>query len=127
VELQGLDVPEMGVQGYINEDPKTPEGHLTHALAEPRPAAVPNDGLPRYSLVVEGLAPDKLATIWANLCKPSKEAPSKEFLLVYPHMTTVKGNRFRFRGGDPKLVREGLASLLVEEVNGEPVKVHVET
>jgi ammonium transporter, Amt family len=127
VELQGLDVPEMGVLGYINEDPKTPEGHLTHAPAEPRAAVVPGDGLPRYSLVVEGLAPDKLRDIWANLCQPGKEPPSKEFLLVYPHMTTVQGNRFRFRGGDPKLVRDGLAGLLVEEANGAPVRVHVET
>ncbi len=31
VELQGLDVPEMGVLGYINEDPKTPEGHVSGA------------------------------------------------------------------------------------------------
>ena len=31
VELQGLDIPEMGVLGYINDDPKTPEGHLASA------------------------------------------------------------------------------------------------
>ena len=52
VELQGLDVPEMGVAGYIEEDPKVPEGHVSRPPAEPRPAMAPvfNSDFPEYRL-----------------------------------------------------------------------------
>ena len=104
VELDGLDVHEMGVLGYINEDPKTPEGHLAHPSAEPRPATVPTNGQKHYTIVISGLDGKTLKAIWSELCLPGEKPPAGDFLHVYPHMTTVQGNRFRFRGGDPNEV-----------------------
>jgi ammonium transporter, Amt family len=126
VELQGLDVPEMGVLGYINEDPKTPEGHVTHPSAEPRPATAPPDGKKRFKLVVDGVDEKTLASTWSGLCQPGDEDPPKEFLRLYPYMTTLQGNRFRFRGGDPAALRNSLENLLGMALDGANVSVHIE-
>ena len=109
-EIAGLDIPEMGVLGYINDDPKTPEGHLVSAGAEPRTALLPPDGKKRFTVVLDGLPADKIATVWSELCQP-KNKPTKEFLEVYPKMTSLTGNRFRFLDGDPDKVGASLAKL----------------
>jgi hypothetical protein len=111
-EIQGLDIPEMGVAGYINEAPITPEGHFSAAASrEPRPALVsPQEG--RYTVMVEGLDDDSIVKAWSELCLPGRAAPPKEFLIVYPNMTTFKGPRFTFRGGEPEQVRASLGRLL---------------
>ena len=126
VELQGLDVPELGVMGYINEDPKVPEGHVAHPSAEPRHAEVPPDGQKRFTVVVEGVAQDQLTRVWSGLCQPGQQPPPPDFLAIYPQMTTVKGNRFRFRGGDPEATRQRLERLLRSYANGSPLRVSVE-
>ncbi len=126
VELAGLDVHEMGVLGYISEDPKAPEGHVLHASAEPKTATVPRDGGERFTVVVEGVAADKLAHVWSDLCQPSGRPVTADFIAVYPHMTTFQGNRFRFRGGDPRQVRECLERLLHGALNNGSLKVYVE-
>jgi len=41
-EFVGLDVPELGALGYVNQDPKVPESRVVMSLpAEPRPAVAP--------------------------------------------------------------------------------------
>ncbi len=112
VEIGGLDIPEMGVLGYINDDPTSPEGHVLHPSADPKSALVPPAAKNRFYVVVEGLAPDKIAAIWSELCKPSTSPPSAEFLAVYPKMTTLQGTRFRFTSGNAEDVRKQLARLL---------------
>ena len=126
VEQDGLDVHEMGVLGYINEDPKTPEGHLAHPSAEPRPATVPTNGQKHYTIVVSGLDGKTLKAIWSELCLPGVKPPAGDFLTVYPHMTTVQGNRFRFRGGDPTEVRASMGRLFANGSGHKDVKVTVE-
>jgi Amt family ammonium transporter len=111
VEIQGLDVPEMGVLGYIDEDPTVPEGHLMTGGQEPRAARVPPDGHKRFTIVVEGLPAERITALWSELCKPT--APhSTEFRTLYRQFTLLEGTRFRFIGGDPEKVRELLASVL---------------
>jgi ammonium transporter, Amt family len=126
VELQGLDVPEMGVLGYINEDPKAPEGHVLHASAEPRSARVPPDGKGRFTVVVEGVDPEVLAEAWSKLCSPGPSRPAAEFLAVYPYMTSLQGTRFRFRGGDPGAIRTQLLTLLRNNLDGAVPQTRVE-
>lgn len=126
VEVQGLDIPEMGVLGYINEDPKAPEGHVIHPSAEPRSASYPPDGARRYTLVVDGVDPGSLVSTWSDLCQPNGEKPTPEFLGLYPYMTTMKGNRLRFRGGDPADSALALEKLLRNEIVGSAIKVRVE-
>jgi Amt family ammonium transporter len=126
VEMQGLDVPEMGALGYINDDPKVPEGHLTSSGPEPVAAKVPGDGLGRFTLVMEGVPAEKILAIWSELCSPQAQKPSADFLAVYPKMTILQGNRFRFRDGKPDQLATQLTSLFQAKLPGERVKVRVE-
>jgi len=125
IELQGLDVPEMGVLGYINEDPKSPEAHIIHPSAEPRHAMLPPNGK-RFTVVIDGVDPIILNQIWAALCQPNQEKPPADFRTVYPHMTTLKGKVFTFRDGDPVTICEALERLIRKNVRGTNVEVRVE-
>ena len=123
--MQGLDVPEMGVLGYINEDPKSPEAHHIHAPAEPRQATTPPNGK-RFTVVIDGLDPSLLKQIWSDLCQPTEDKPSADFRSIYPHMTTLKGKVFTFRDGDPQAIRDALERLIRKNVRGAGVEVRVE-
>lgn len=121
-ELQGLDVPEMGVLGYIDEDPKTPEGHVTHPSAEPRQAASPPNGK-RFTLVVKGMDGNVLKKAWSDLCQPGEKPPSADFRAVYLNMTTLEGNAFTFREGDTEAMCRALERLLQPHVRGGKISV----
>jgi Amt family ammonium transporter len=125
VELQGLDVPEMGVLGYINEDPKTPEGHVIHPSAEPRQALVPPNGK-RFTVVIDGVEPGLLKQIWSNVCQPGEKEPPADFRAVYPCFTTLKGRVFTFRDGDPEEISAALERLFQRNVRGSTVSARVE-
>jgi len=84
---------------------------------EPRAASVPPNGVGRFSVVVEGGQNGDLIATWSKLCQSGPEPPAPEFLAVYPFMTTVQGNRFRFRGGDPAAVQNNLVRLLQSRLN----------
>jgi len=68
-----------------------------------------------------------LRRAWSDLCQPpaDKRVPP-EFLDIYPHMTTLQGNRFRFRGGDSEQLRQSMQRLLQERLKGTRVKVTAE-
>ena len=125
-ELQGLDIGEMGVLGYINEDPKVPEGHITYGGDEPKAARVPPDGHKRFAIQVEGWPSDKLARAWSELCKPSVHHTA-EFIELYKSFTLLEGTRFRFISGNPEKVQSLLAHVL-QSAAGEGVKIstHIE-
>ncbi|HJT75685.1 MAG TPA: ammonium transporter [Gemmataceae bacterium] len=126
-ELQGLDVPELGALGYITHDPKVPEGRLiVHTHAEPRPARVPPNGEKRFAVLVEGVENDVLAQAWSDLCRMGNYPPPPEFREVYPYMTTLQGNRFAFRGGNPLTVRASLERLLQDQFKDRPVRARLE-
>ncbi len=125
VELQGLDVPEMGVLGYINEDPTSPEAHVIHHPAEPRHATSPPNGK-RFIVVIDGVEASILKQIWSDLCQPGKEAPPADFRAVYAHMTTFQGKSFTFRDGDPEAFRDTLERLIRKNVRGKTVSARVE-
>jgi Amt family ammonium transporter len=125
VELQGLDVPELGVLGYINEDPKTPEGHLIHPSAEPRHAMKPPSGK-RFTVVLDGVEVSLLKDLWSELCQPSEGKPLDDFRAVYPYMTTFKGKSFTFRDGDPDIISSALQRLIQKDVRGTTVSARVE-
>ena len=92
---------------------------------EPRPAMMPPDSKKRFTVVVEGLPVDKIAAIWGDLCQPTKK-PSADFLAVYPKMTLVSGNRFKFIDGNPEQISAHLARVLQSSSNGGSVKTFVE-
>jgi Amt family ammonium transporter len=122
-ETEGLDRSEHGEVGFdlglaLETVPET-------AAHEPRPALVPPNGVQRFTVVVEGADTSELARTWSELCQAGKAPPPAEFRAVYPYMTTMQGNRFRFRGGDPKTMSENLRILLQDRLNS-PVHVYVE-
>jgi len=127
VELQGLDVPELGALGYITQDPKEPQGRLVAvAPPEPRPATVPPNGKKHFSVVVDGVDATHLARTWSSLCHAGDRPPPSEFRAVYPYMTTLQGTRFRFRAGDPQLIRANLEDLLKQHLPGRSVRVRLD-
>ena len=94
---------------------------------EPRAASVPPNGeQKRFTIVVDGATNGDLIHAWSALCQVGSKPPSEEFRAVYPYLTTVQGNRFRFRGGNPDAIRNSLTQLLRAKLPGT-VRARVET
>ncbi len=65
--------------------------------------------------------------VWSSYCGTTQgDHPSPEFRSVYPHFTTVQGNRFRFRDGDPVLMRETMQRMFEKSLDGSPIRTHVD-
>jgi ammonium transporter len=122
-ETEGLDRIEHGEVGFdLNPAMDTvPEA----TAQEPRAATVPPNAKKRFTVVVEGADTGKLTHTWSDLCQVSANPPVPQFRAIYPFVTTVQGNRFRFRGGDPNTMSENLR-VLIEDRLKTPVKVRVE-
>jgi ammonium transporter, Amt family len=123
-EGEGLDRSEHGEVGFdlgpaLELVPETP-------LHEPRAATVPPDGNHRFTVVVQGVKTDDLIHAWSDLCQVGPTPPAPEFRAVYPYVTTVQGNRFRFRGGDPSVMRENLERLFQDRLHGAAVHAYTE-
>jgi Amt family ammonium transporter len=123
-EAEGLDVGEHGEVGFDLGGPNIEEIPETHPH-EPRAATVPPNGQERFTVVVEGASPPELTSAWSKLCQVGAQPPSEAFRAVYPYVTTVKGNRFRFRGGDKTSMRSNLQRLF-QDALGKAVKTQVE-
>jgi ammonium transporter, Amt family len=125
-ENEGLDHSEHGESGFdlgptMDLVPEAP-------MLEPRAALVPPNGARRFNVVVEGVNNGDLMHAWSEFCQANARPPSPEFKAVYPFMTTVQGNRFRFRGGDPQVMKENLQRLFRARFgSGAPIKTTVET
>jgi ammonium transporter len=122
-ETEGLDLTEHAEVGF-HFGPEVAAAPL--ASSEPRAADVPPNGEKRFGVVVTGVDQATLLETWSQLCQPTNGAPSADFKLVYPYMTTVKGNRFNFRGGDAEQIRAALERLFRKTL-GASVEAHVET
>jgi Amt family ammonium transporter len=123
-EAEGLDVSEHGEVGFDLVGPnveETPE----MKLPVPRPATVPPNGQERFTVVVEGAPWKEVAAAWGGLCQAGAKPPSEAFRAVYPYVTTVQDNRFRFRGGDKQAMRDNLQRLFHDAL-GRAVKAQVE-
>jgi len=120
-EQEGLD---RAIHGEVGID-MGPEGDMAVVGAEPRAAIVPPGGVKRFTVVVEAGRNGELATAWTKVCQPTPTPPA-DFLKLYPFLTTVQGNRFHFRGGDPKEMSDSLQRLLGGALPNTPVKTVVE-
>jgi ammonium transporter len=115
-ENQGLDRAAHGEAGFDFGPDLTVAADIV--LPEPRPATVPPNGDERFTVLVDGADDRKLIGLWSELCQVGTKPPEPEFLAVYPFLTTVQGNRFRFRGGDPSTMRENLQKLFAKHLGG---------
>jgi hypothetical protein len=123
-EGEGLDRSEHGEVGFdlgpaLEEVPEAP-------AHEPRPATVPPNGKRHFTVVVEGPPREELMQTWSALCQAGPQPPAEEFRAVYPYLTTVQGNRFNFRGGDPYHLRDSLQRLFQDRLDGTPIRTHIE-
>jgi hypothetical protein len=102
---------------------RRPEAPQAFPFGDPKPATAPPDGHIRFTLVIEGLGSDKIAEVWAVLCRPG--AATAELRLLFQNFTVVEGRRFRFRGGDPAATAALLTSVLGNAA-GVPVRTVLE-
>ena len=123
-EIKGLDQTEHGEAGFH----MGPEVETAPVLAttEPRAASVPANGVQHFTVVVDGVANNELTQTWSDLCQPGASDPDPLFKDVYPYMTTMQGNRFRFRGGDAGKVKESLERLMRDRLRNAALRVRVE-
>jgi Amt family ammonium transporter len=123
-ENEGLDRSAHGEVGFDYGPVVEFAAEQAH---EPRPASVPPNGeQKRFTVVVEGPGNGDLIHAWSALCQAGAKPPSDEFRAVYPYVTTVQGNRFRFRGGNPVTMRENLQRLFQDQLDGTPIRTYVE-
>ncbi|MCI0640152.1 MAG: ammonium transporter [Gemmataceae bacterium] len=121
-ETAGLDRTEHGESGF--DFGMAMEATSMAFAAEPKSAAIPPNGHTRFQVIVEGVAPQDLAQAWSDMWTPGKAVPP-EFKTVYPHVTTVQGNRFSFRDGEQNQMRDALQNLFQKRF-GAAVKARVE-
>jgi ammonium transporter len=126
-ETAGLDLSQHGEVGFDYGGASMEEmGGV--GLPEPKAAAAPPNGplSKRFTVVVEGADPAAISRAWTALCQPGEQPPSPSFRAVYPYFTTMTGNKFRFRGGDPVALRNELQKVLTTALRA-PVKTTVES
>lgn len=122
-EMEGLDATEHGEIGF-DYGPSLLTS-VDRPGPMPRAAIAPPSGGKRFALLVEGPSKEALISTWSGLCQDGPGAPSADFLLIYPHLSTVSENKFRFSGGDQAKVKEALTRLLQKSF-GQGVKVTTE-
>lgn len=127
-EVAGLDRAVHGEVGFDYVDGQV-EDLSALPTVEPKAASAPpvtEESNERFILVVEGPKPEELRKAWLQLCEPKDVPPSQEFKLLYRYMTTLTGNKFRFRGGNHITLRENLQRVLEDTLIGTPVKIHAD-
>lgn len=124
-EADGLDRACHGETGFDFGGAALDEISTT---TEPKAAVAPPNGAgKRFTVIVDGVEPKKLVSAWASLCQAGATPPKPPFTQIYPYLTTVTGNKFRFRGGDPVEMRTALKKLLEATIPGSNVTTHVES
>jgi ammonium transporter len=130
-ESDGVDRAIHGETGFDYGGTGLEELPAGPPAREPKPALVPPNGknghTKRFTVVVEGPEEKELRNAWSGLCQTGNGPPTQEFRSVYPYVTTVTGNKFRFRGGDPVVMRLNLEKLFQDTLGGTAVKAHVES
>ncbi len=124
-ENEGLDRTQHGEVGFdtgtaYEQVPETPP-------TEPRPAMVPPNGKGRFTVILDGPAPQELMHTWSELCQAGPQPAPAELRTVYPFLTTVQGNRFHFRGGDPAMLSNTLTRLFEGRLHGRKLQARVES
>ena len=124
-EIEGMDRAEHGETGFDTNS--VLEMVLEHRWSGARSETAAGDGFgKRFTVLVEGTDTNKLVKAWSGLCKARNTPPSAAFRQVYPYLTTVEGNRFHFRGGDPNQISSNLLALLREITNVPALSARVE-
>jgi hypothetical protein len=124
-EAAGLDLSQHGETGF-DMGPDVDAGAVVEPKSAMNPPAMAAGKADRFTVVLEGADATKLRTVWADMCKPYEGKPRKEFNDVYKYLTTINGNKFRFRGGNPAEIKASLAKLFSDALNQSGLQAHVE-
>jgi Amt family ammonium transporter len=124
-EIEGLDRTQHGEVGFdlgmaYEQAPEAPP-------AEPRPARIPPNGKGRFTVLLDGVPAPELMGAWSALCQAGPQPAPAELRTVYPFVTTVQGNRFHFRGGDPAAMSTALARLFENRLPGRKLQARLES
>jgi ammonia channel protein AmtB len=124
-ESEGLDRNQHGEVGFdlslaYEQVPETPP-------TEPRPAMAPPNGRGRFTVILDGTDARELMRTWSELCQNGPQPVPTELRAVYPFLTTVQGNRFHFRGGDPASMSGYLTRLFEGRLHGQKIQARVES
>lgn len=106
-EIPGMDLSQHSERAYHIGSGET----IAYISREPRPANIPPMTWDRFTVAVEGVDPAEMTAHWRKLCQDNGGPPSGDFKNVYSKVSMIRGNRFRFRGGDRESVRQSLEQL----------------
>ena len=107
-EIMGMDITQHSERAYLIGGG---ENVAILAAREPRAASIPPARGEAFTIELAGIELDGMTSRWRSLCQSNGTPVSPEFKAVYPHLATIKGTKFRFRGGDRELARKGLEVL----------------
>jgi Amt family ammonium transporter len=116
-ESDGLDRTEHGEVGF---DFGLATESVAVISAAPRHADVP-PGNGRFDLQLTGAEHAELMKVWTGLCQPTNDPADADFLAVYPYVTTIRGTKFRCRGGNPEELVKRLSTLFSKQL-GKPIQ-----
>lgn len=118
IESEGLDLTQHGEVGLELS------GDLFEPIvrAVPRHAMVPPNGVKRFTVRLEGVPVEELTEKWSKMCQETDAPPNSDFRAVYSHVTTLEGNRFRFRNGDPDKIMTHLEKLFQDRLIRTDIK-----
>jgi len=109
-EVDGLDLSQHSERAYAFGGGET----AAVAGAEPKPAMSPPIFGERFTVALDGVDAVAMMDRWRTLCQESSNPATPAFKDLYARVTTVRGSRFRFRGGDREATRKQLQSLFAD-------------
>jgi hypothetical protein len=106
-EIVGIDLSQHSERAYV-----LGTGDSLAFVREPRAASAPPP-VPgtRFTVALEGIDVDAMMDRWRALCQNGTTQHPPAFKTLYAQVSTVRGNRFQFRGGDPKQAKRDLEQL----------------
>ncbi len=106
-EIVGMDLSQHSERAYM-----LGAGENIAVMGEPRPATRPPAPIgKRFTVRLNGIGADTMTERWRSLCQNGTTPHPPEFKGIYSLVSTIRGDRFHFRGGDPQQVRKGLEQL----------------
>lgn len=106
-EIVGMDLSQHRERAYVMNG-----GDNVAFVREPRPASRPPAAAGnRFTVVLSNIDVDIMARRWRSLCQNGSTPHPPEFKELYAQVSMVRGNRFRFRGGDPHATQRSLEQL----------------
>ena len=120
-ETSGLDETEHGETGFDFGTSLS----AARSASNPKSALSPGGAAKGYIISLDGAKEADVRKVWSDLCQAGTTPTSEDFKKVYPYLTTITGNKFKFRGGEPNSVKDALAKLFQNKLN-VPVKATVD-